>query len=266
VRISRRSASAWTFGLERRQVLQQRVGVHARERRVESPSATSCARSDPSAEIDAISSACFAGSDGTPQPTRTKSAQARAVARTQSFVHAGADRYASGEGRYGALVAVVLVTGMSGTGKSTALAELARRGYRVVDTDHGGYAEEIASSHGTWEQRWREDRIEELLDEHDDGVLFIAGCVPNQRAFYPRFDAIVLLSAPVDVILGRVATRQTNDFGKSDEERDRILGDHAAFEPLLRAGSTDEIDTRAPLAHVVDALERIAMNAEVRPA
>jgi dephospho-CoA kinase len=29
----------------------------------------------------------------------------------------------------------ILVTGMSGTGKSTALAALARRGHRVVDTD-----------------------------------------------------------------------------------------------------------------------------------
>jgi len=27
---------------------------------------------------------------------------------------------------------------MSGTGKSTVLAELARRGYRVVDTNYGG--------------------------------------------------------------------------------------------------------------------------------
>jgi dephospho-CoA kinase len=46
---------------------------------------------------------------------------------------------------YGGAVTVVLVTGMSGTGKSAALAELARRGRRVVDTDYGGYAEEVAS-------------------------------------------------------------------------------------------------------------------------
>jgi NAD(P)-dependent dehydrogenase (short-subunit alcohol dehydrogenase family) len=39
-------------------------------------------------------------------------------------------------------VIVVLVTGMSGTGESAALAALARRGHRVVDTDYGGYSEE----------------------------------------------------------------------------------------------------------------------------
>jgi dephospho-CoA kinase len=157
------------------------------------------------------------------------------------------------------LVAVVLVTGMSGTGKSAALAELARRGHRVVDTDYGDWCEKVpASDRDGTEQLWREDLIDALLAEHDDGVLFVSGCVPNQGKFYPRFDAVVLLSAPAEVILDRVATRDTNDFGKSDVEREFILQDLVAVEPLLRAGATAEIDARAPLDHVVDELERIA--------
>ena len=157
---------------------------------------------------------------------------------------------------------VVFVTGMSGTGKSAALAELARRGHQVVDTDEGGYAEQVPSAEeGGWEQLWREDRVEALLDDHDEGVLFVSGCVANQGKFYSRFDAVVLLSAPADVILERVATRRTNDFGKSDDERHRILGDLEAFEPLLRQGATAEIDTRAPLDEVVDTLEQLAATA-----
>jgi broad-specificity NMP kinase len=148
-------------------------------------------------------------------------------------------------------VTVVFVTGMSGTGKSSALTELARRGHRVVDTDYGGWIEEP-------EPLWREDRIRELLDEHGDETLFISGCVANQGVFYDRFDAVVLLRAPADVILERVAVRATNEFGKTDAERDRIISDLAAVEPILRRGATAEIDTRAPLAEVVDALERIA--------
>jgi hypothetical protein len=35
----------------------------------------------------------------------------------------------------------ILVTGMSGTGRSSALAELGRLGFRVVDTDVGGWSE-----------------------------------------------------------------------------------------------------------------------------
>ena len=144
-------------------------------------------------------------------------------------------------------MAVVLVTGMSGTGKSAALAELARRGHRVVDTDYGGYSEEVPSSRpGGFEQVWREDRIEALLDAHDDGVLFVSGCVSNQGTFYSRFDAVVLLSAPAEVILERVAGRESNVFGKCHVERERILDDLVSVEPLLRAGATAEIDTRAP--------------------
>jgi len=150
---------------------------------------------------------------------------------------------------------VVLVTGMSGTGKSSALAELARRGHRVVDTDYGDWIEEGS------ERLWREDRIDALLTEHDDGLLFVSGCVPNQGKFYPRFDAIVLLSAPADVIVERVGTRDTNDYGKSDAERESILGDLAAVEPLLRVGATAEIDTRVSPAEVADELERIANRA-----
>jgi dephospho-CoA kinase len=156
-------------------------------------------------------------------------------------------------------VAIVLVTGMSGTGKSAALAELAHRGHRVVDTDYGAYSEEVpCSDAGGSEQLWREDRIEALLEGCGDGVLFISGCVSNQGKFYPRFDAVVLLSAPPDVILERVASRETNEFGKREAERDRILDDLANVEPLLRAGATAEIDTRAPLSEVADALESIA--------
>jgi dephospho-CoA kinase len=155
-------------------------------------------------------------------------------------------------------VAVVLVTGMSGTGKSATLAALARRGHRVVDTDLGGYSEEVPSDEGGREQLWREDRIGALLDQHREGMLFLSGCVANQARFYPRFDAVVLLSAPASVILERLATRRTNTFGKCEPERKRILHDLATVEPRLRTGATAEIDTRAPLDEVVDALERFA--------
>jgi adenylate kinase family enzyme len=160
-------------------------------------------------------------------------------------------------------MAVVLVTGMSGTGKSSALAELARRGHRVVDTDDGGWTEEASSTdvRRPFEPLWRGDRIEALLDEHEEGVLFLSGCVANQGVFYPRFDAVVLLSAPADVIMERVTGRDTNDYGKTIEQRELILEDLATVEPLLRGGATVEIDTRAPLAEVVDALERIGVTA-----
>jgi dephospho-CoA kinase len=139
----------------------------------------------------------------------------------------------------------ILVTGMSGTGKSSALAELGRRGHRVVDTDDPGwrvYREYAGSSdalhRGEW--LWDEERITGLLDSDDGRSLFVQGCVRNQSKFYHRFDAVVLLSAPAAVILDRVARRTTNDYGKTPVERAMILDDLARVEPLLRAGCTHE--------------------------
>jgi dephospho-CoA kinase len=141
----------------------------------------------------------------------------------------------------------VLVTGMSGTGKSSALAELGRRGYRVVDTDDPGWGEYrdfVAPSgelhRGEW--LWVEERISRLLGSDDGRSLFVQGCVMNQARLYDRFDAVVLLSAPADVILDRIARRTTNDYGKSPLERAMILDDLATVEPLLRAGCTHELD------------------------
>ncbi|MFF3227983.1 AAA family ATPase [Nocardia suismassiliense] len=155
----------------------------------------------------------------------------------------------------------MLVTGMSGTGKSTALNHLAHRGYSVVDTDYGGWIENLPLPDGAGaEPHWREDRIDALLTRHEgSGVpLFIAGTVINQEVFYPRFAEIVLLSAPLPVILTRITTRTTNPFGKTPEERAQIAADTAEIEPLLRAGATVEIDTRTPVVQVVDQLAALA--------
>jgi hypothetical protein len=150
----------------------------------------------------------------------------------------------------------ILVTGMSGTGKSTVLEELSRRGHQTVDTDSDTWSESVASDDqgrsSDWV--WREDCIGRLLDSHRDGLLYVAGCKSNQGRFYDRFDAVVLLSAPTEMILERIRIRDTNSYGKSASERRMILDDLETVEPLLRATSTVELDTCRPLAEVADDL------------
>ena len=157
----------------------------------------------------------------------------------------------------------VMVTGMSGTGKSSALAELGRRGYRVVDTDDPGWREyrehdEPSDETHRGEWLWVEERITGLLDSDDGRPLVVAGCVRNQSTFYDRFDAVVLLSAPAEVILDRIDRRTTNDYGKTPLERAMILDDLTRVEPLLRQGCTHELDASRPLDEVVADLIAIA--------
>jgi dephospho-CoA kinase len=157
---------------------------------------------------------------------------------------------------------------MSGTGKSSVIGELAARGYKAVDADGPAYSEWVEVSGDTsalgspeWGSRdwmWREDRIQDLLSTEDADLLFVSGCAANMGKFLPQFDHVVLLSAPAEVIVERLAARTTNAYGKRPEEVARTLELIETVEPRLRRVAGHEIDASAPLDEVVVTVLRIA--------
>ncbi len=156
----------------------------------------------------------------------------------------------------------MLLTGMSGTGKSTLIRALAAGGYKAVDLDEPGWSElvrlpgapGISAAAPGYDWVWREDRVHELLSTEDAGVLFVSGCAPNQGQFYPRFDQVVLLSAPLPLLLERLATRTTNTYGKDPAEVAMVIHNTRAVEPRLRRSASLEVDTSAPIAQVLETL------------
>ena len=152
----------------------------------------------------------------------------------------------------------VLITGMSGTGKSTVAGILAARGHTTVDTDTDRWSRWITYDGGDRDWIWREDAIAAVLGGHRDGHLFVAGCKTNQGRFYPDFDQVVLLSAPAEVILARIAARTTNPYGKTAAERAAILDHLRTVEPRLRATASAVVDASAPAEEVAWQLEDLA--------
>lgn len=168
----------------------------------------------------------------------------------------------------------VLLTGISGVGKPTVIEALAARGYEAIDADTDEFSEwvEVGDDSNTpgspvepgrdWV--WREDRIQAVLSAQDNagdeeaGVLFLSGCAMNMGKFLPQFDHVILLSAPPEVIVERLATRTNNPYGKHPDQVARVLDLRETVEPLLRRVAGHEIDTRADLAAVVAAVLRIA--------
>jgi shikimate kinase len=139
---------------------------------------------------------------------------------------------------------------MSGAGKTTLLEELARRGHRTVDTDCPG-----------WElpdRTWDEPRMTALLDSCPSVV--VSGTVENQGRFYDRFEHVVLLSAPLDVLLARVTARRSNPYGRTAEQRAEIAANLVSVEPLLRRGATVELDGRRPVAELADVVEGLLLS------
>jgi shikimate kinase len=157
----------------------------------------------------------------------------------------------------------VLLTGMSASGKSTLIGELARLGYKAVDLDSDEWSQWVevdfsgdpSSGESPVEPGrdwiWREDRVRDILSTEDADVLFLSGCAANMAKFYSQFDHIILLTAPAALIVDRLATRTNNPYGKRPEEVARVLALLQTIEPRLRRVAGHEVDTSAPLHQVV---------------
>ncbi len=153
----------------------------------------------------------------------------------------------------------VLITGMSGTGKSSVIRELANRGYKAIDTDWNPDWEEPPSASDGPGWLWREDRIDRLLNEEGTGALFIGACVENQGKFYGRFDHVVVLTASPELTIERLAKRSSNAYGKRPEEVRQVLHFKETVEPLLLGSASLRIDTSKPLADVVAEVAALAV-------
>ena len=144
-------------------------------------------------------------------------------------------------------MARVLVTGMSGTGKTTVLDELRRRGHITVDTDYDDWQ--------LPDRTWDERRMQQLLESHSDVV--VSGAVENQGRFYDRFEHVVLPSVPLHVLIERVRSRTNNPYGKTSEQQAEIARYLDTVEPRLRRGATLELDGQCATPELADVIEQL---------
>ena len=158
----------------------------------------------------------------------------------------------------------VLITGMSGTGKSAVARELAARGHQAIDLDTPEWSQwvDVAASDTLTPAEgkdwvWREDRVRRLLSTPEGGTLFIGGCAENMGSFLLWIDTVILLSAPVDTIMKRLVARSSDGYGSTVDERRKVVGLIATIEPLLRQSADHEIDTSGSVWSTVDEILRL---------
>jgi shikimate kinase len=158
----------------------------------------------------------------------------------------------------------VLVTGMSGTGKSAVTRELVARGHRAVDLDTPEWSEwvDVAPTDTLTPAEgkdwvWREDRVRTLLLEQDQAPLFVSGCAENMKRLLPLIDVVILLSAPIATIMKRLEARSAESYGSTDKEREKVGELLATVEPLLRQSADHEIDTSGPVEVAVDEILKV---------
>ena len=155
----------------------------------------------------------------------------------------------------------VLIKGMSGTGKSAVIRDLAARRYEAHDLDTSEWSQwiDVDPSDSPTPARgkdwvWREDRVRALLLRPRYMPLFVSGCAENMGRLFHLIEEIVLLSAPVVTVMERLAARPGGDYGSSEDDRRKVRELIATIEPRLRELASHKIDTRRSTATTVDAV------------
>jgi shikimate kinase len=160
----------------------------------------------------------------------------------------------------------VLITGMSGTGKSAVIGELAARGYEAHDLDTSEWSQwiDVDPSDSLTPARgkdwvWQEDRVRALLLRPRSMPLFVSGCAENMGRLFHLIDEIVLLSAPVVTVMARLAARPGGRYGSGEDDRRKVRELMSTIEPRLRELASHEIDTQRSTAATVDAVLRAVL-------
>ena len=159
-----------------------------------------------------------------------------------------------------------LITGVAGTGKSSAAKELSKRGYNAYDTEEGFsyYIEKSSGEKCAYpkhpSQKWYnehervfdEDVLKNLFKKHAGEDIFIATITANQSKYYGDFDKIFLLTTDENTIKHRLETRIGNDFGKHPLDMHRVLSRQREFEDEVKSQDAVVIDSSGPINETVD--------------
>jgi RNase adaptor protein for sRNA GlmZ degradation len=163
-------------------------------------------------------------------------------------------------------VANYLITGVSGSGKSSVAEALEVRGYAAIDADISTYSHWVDRQTGQsyssrpveieWVGRfdwlWKEKEMETVLRHGENHNQFICGTSVNQSLFYPFFNTIFLLSVVDETIVHRLQTRTNNHFGKREGDIERALDWKQGFESDIKRQGAIVIDASEPLQEVLN--------------
>jgi hypothetical protein len=167
-------------------------------------------------------------------------------------------------------MSAVLITGMSGAGKSTIAGELARRGLASLDADgdpslarsvdlDGNVVEDEAVPDFAWLARhnwaWDPARLDELIRAAAPATLYVCGGAENELELAGRFTQVFLLELDEPTMLARLdAPSRDNDWGRIGDTREYLRRRLPLVQGRLRASGAIPIDARQPLTQVVDAI------------
>jgi broad-specificity NMP kinase len=167
-------------------------------------------------------------------------------------------------------VALVWVTGNSGSGKSSVCEALKTAGRSAVDTDWEGYSHWVHRTTGEavvdppypvppgWLQEFawqiRVELVQSLAATANSGITFLCGSAENEVDVWQYFDQVVCLVIDDETLRHRLATRTTNEFGKHPDQLEAAVQANAVTEDQYRHRGATILDATRSLDEVVRAV------------
>ena len=177
---------------------------------------------------------------------------------------------------------LIYVTGISGAGKSAVCNELHRRGYEAHDTDQDenvvwvnrktGEVTAVANAADRGRPGWLDDqewrvvpsRVQALVGRATDRLVFLCGSTANEDEVWHLFSRVIYLAIDEPTLRDRLASRTSNDFGKTPWELEAVLSWHQVGEADYERFGAVIIDATLPLHDVVDNVLEAAAGAGTR--
>ena len=143
------------------------------------------------------------------------------------------------------------ITGVAGTGKSTIGRMLQAEGAAAFDiedipglcmwqnketgelTDRNDIGDRDAAFLAAHDWVCDAKALESHMGSYAKSPVIAVGVAVNQKEYLHLFDQVFLLQCSDDVIVQRLKTRNTNDFGKTEAEQESVLGWRPYFEKAL---------------------------------
>jgi len=171
-------------------------------------------------------------------------------------------------------MALIYVTGISGSGKSAIRDELGKRGYPAYDLDEGfkGWYNKKTDTRSKKEKPWEDSpslsrslyrmkieraKVEELAVRAKNETIFLCGGGPNDTDMRDLFDKVIHLSITEKTLRERLAIR-ANNYGKHPDDLKDILQWHKEIDEHTAGLGAVIVNAEQTLDKVADEILRIA--------
>lgn len=167
-------------------------------------------------------------------------------------------------------MALIYITGPSGSGKSSLTEVLRRRGIEAHDADielcswHDNatgqqvvYPRSQADRDKNWQQRnsflMSEDKIAELYDKAKETNIYVLGIAPNDLELASKyFKYVFCLYIDETTMVNRIISRQNNNYGKAPDQMKIIRFWYAPTVQKYKDAGCVMIDANKDIQQVAD--------------